>query len=259
MDWKNVPISVSVSSNLKPRPIFLCNSDSRHLVSSFISALEGLATQGKEQMKLRSFVVETAFKMINSLVSWNNSTIDTANENESLSLTTTSISTTLRRRKSCLLSSSKCKKNQLIELREHFERYCIRLPVFGFNSAKYDISFIMSYLLPILVTERQIEPTVNKKANQFVSLKSGNVQLLDIMNFIGGATSLDSFRKAYKTKETQAFFLYEWFENLQKLNNKELLPYDSFSRKLRKNNLLEKGHNDFENLTTIGLTSERTV
>ena len=46
---KHVPISVSVSSILIPEPIFLCNSDPRHLVSSFISAFEGLATQRKQQ------------------------------------------------------------------------------------------------------------------------------------------------------------------------------------------------------------------
>ena len=97
-------------------------------------------------------------------------------------------------------------KNQLIDLQEHFERYCNTLPVFGFNSAKYDINLIKSYLLPILVNEQQIEPTVIKKANQFVSFKFGDVQLLDIMNFLGGATSLDSFIKAYKTEETKGFF-----------------------------------------------------
>ena len=89
-------------------------------------------------------------------------------------------------------------KNQLIELQEHLERYCNVLPVFGFNSAKYDINLIKSYLLPILYNERNMEPTVIKKANQFVSFKF-DVQLLDIMNFLGGATSLDSFLKAYIT------------------------------------------------------------
>ena len=76
-------------------------------------------------------------------------------------------------------------KNQLIDLQEHFERYCNTLPVFGFNSAKYDINLIKSNLLPILVNERQIEPTVIKKADQFVSFKVGDVQLLDNMNFHG--------------------------------------------------------------------------
>ena len=120
------------------------------------------------------------------------------------------------------------RKNQLIDLQEHFERYCNVLPVFGFNSAKYDINLINSYLLPILVNDRDIEPTVIKKANQFVSFKFADIQLLDIMIFLGGATGLDSFLKAYKTKDTKGFFPYEWFDCPEKINNKELPPYDSF-------------------------------
>ena len=113
--------------------------------------------------------------------------------------------------------------------------------------------------MPILVNERQIERTVIKKANQFVSFKLGDVQLLDIMNFLGGATSLHSFLKAYKTEETKVFFPYVWFGNCGKLNNKELPQYDSFFNNLRKINLLEKDYNDFENLTTSGLSSEQVV
>ena len=94
-------------------------------------------------------------------------------------------------------------KNQLIELQEHLEAlqrstsYCNVLPVFGFNSAKYDINSIKSYLLLILINERNMEPSVIKKANQFVSFNFGDLQLLDIMNFLSGATSLDSFLKDY--------------------------------------------------------------
>ena len=58
---KHVPISVWISSNLIREPIF-CNLDSWHLVSSFISALAGLATQCKAQMKLKFIEVETAIK-----------------------------------------------------------------------------------------------------------------------------------------------------------------------------------------------------
>ena len=58
---KHVPISVSISSNLIPEPIF-CSSNPWHLVSSFISALAGLATQRKAQMKLKFIEIETAIK-----------------------------------------------------------------------------------------------------------------------------------------------------------------------------------------------------
>ena len=39
-----------------------------------------------------------------------------------------------------------------------------------------------------LVNERDIEPTVTKKANQFISIKFGDIQLLEILTFLGGAT-----------------------------------------------------------------------
>ena len=43
-------------------PIFLCNSNPRDLVESFINAVEGLAAQSKSQMKLKFLEVETATK-----------------------------------------------------------------------------------------------------------------------------------------------------------------------------------------------------
>ena len=60
---KHVPISVSISSYLIREPTFLCNANPRHLILSFITALEGLATQSKTQMKLKFIEVETAIKL----------------------------------------------------------------------------------------------------------------------------------------------------------------------------------------------------
>ena len=81
-----------------------------------------------------------------------------------------------------------------------------------------------SYLLPILVNERDIEPSVINKANQFISFKFDDIQLLAILNFLAGATSLVSFLKAYKTSETKGFFPYEWFDHPDKMQNTELPP-----------------------------------
>ena len=98
-----------------------------------------------------------------------------------------------------------------------------------------------------------------KKANQFVSFKFGDVQLLDIMNFLGAATSLDSFLKAYKTAETKGFFPYEWFDCPQKMNNSELPPYDAFFSKLRNLNPQEKDYSDYQNLLGSGLKTEEAL
>ena len=92
-------------------------------------------------------------------------------------------------------------------------------------------------MLPLLVNERRIEPIVIKKANQFVSFNFGYVELLDILIFLGGAPSLDSFLKAYKSLET-IFFSYEWFDDPEKLNNTQLPPYETYSN--LRNNPLEK-------------------
>ena len=146
-------------------------------------------------------------------------------------------------------------KNQLIDLQEHFERYCNVSPVFGFNRAKCDNNVVKSYFLPTSVNGQDIEPTDIKKANQLVSFKFGDIQLLDIMNFLDGAISLDSFLKAFKTKGTKGFFLYKWFDCSEKKNNKELPPNDSFSSILRNSNALEKDYIEFQNLVNSGLTT----
>ena len=99
------------------------------------------------------------------------------------------------------------KQNSLLtDLQDHLERYCNVLPVFGFNSSKFDSEIAQIFLLLLLVNERRIEPKVIKKANQFAPLKSGDVQLLDILNFLGGTTSFDSFLKVYKISVTKSFF-----------------------------------------------------
>ena len=79
------------------------------------------------------------------------------------------------------------------------------------------------------------------------------------MKFLGGATRLDSFLKAYRTKETKGFFPYEWFDCSEKMNNKELPLCDSFFNILRNSNPLEKDYNDSQNLVNSGLTTEQAV
>ena len=163
---KHVPISHSTSSNLILESTFLRNAHPHHLNSSFITALEGLATQSKTQMELNFIEVETAIKIKlcaileqlnqrrNRAERVSNFVDDRIVEEEEKDSTTQFL---------------QLQKNHIFDLKELFERYCNVLPVFGFNSAKYYINLIKSYLLIIFVNEQGIEPTVIKKANRFVS------------------------------------------------------------------------------------------
>ena len=254
---KHVSISVSISSNLIPEPILLCNANPHYVISSFITALEGLATQSKAQMKLNFIEVETVIKI--KLCAILKQLNQKRNRTERVSNFVDDCVVEEAEEKDLSTQILQMQENQIIDLQERFERYCNVSPVFGFNSPKYDINLINSYLLPNLVNERDIEPTVIQKANQFVSFMFGDIQLLDIMNLLGGATSLVSFLKAYKTKETKGFFPYEWFNCPEKMNNKELPLFDSFFSILRNSNPLEKGYNDFQNFVNSGLTTEQEV
>ena len=82
------------------------------------------------------------------------------------------------------------------------------------------------------------------------------MQFLDILNFLGGATSLESFLKAYKTSETKGFFPYEWFNSADKLDQTGLPSYDSFFNKLKNYNPLEKEYNDYKALIKSGSSHE---
>ena len=93
----------------------------------------------------------------------------------------------------------------------------------GFNSAKYDLNFKKSFLLPILLDERDIEPAVTKKATHFISFK---YSILGI-NIPGGASHLDSTLKAPKTSETKRSFTYEQFDHPDKIQEAEIPLYEA--------------------------------
>ena len=46
-------------------------------------------------------------------------------------------------------------KNHIIDLKQHLERYLNTLPVFGFNSGRYDLNLSKSYLIPHLVRDKE--------------------------------------------------------------------------------------------------------
>ena len=195
---KHIAISNSISSNLVKEPIFLCNSDPHHRVTSFIGALENVALQNKTIMKNLFLDIEKTIKI--ELGSVLVKLTQRHNRREQADLDDCDNET-------CTSTQFlHIQRKQLTDLQEHLERFCNVLPIFGFNSAKYDLNLIKSYLLPNFVNERNIEPSVINKANQFIWFKFGDIQLWDIMSFLGGETSLDSFLEAYKTSETKGFF-----------------------------------------------------
>ena len=219
---EHVPISVSTSSSLIAMPIFLCSSNPRDLVELFIDAGEGLATQSKAQMKLKFLEVE-------SKVSWPelwNLSMNAAAATNAFLSSRINVSKLIAKRK--MLQYNFCKyrkinwlssKNILNVTATYYQ--CLDLIAQNTTSTRSN-----PFCLPFssMSIERNIQPTVIKKANQFVFFKFNDVQLLHNLNFLGGATSLDSFVEPSKTPETKGCFPYEKFDCPQKTNNSELPP-----------------------------------
>ena len=137
---KHLPISISISSNLIPGPILFCNFNFHHLISSLITAVDGLATQSKTQVKMNFIEVGTAIKVklcdiLEQLKQRRNRAQKVPNfEDDCIAEEEKDLSTQLLQ----------MQKNQLFDLQDHFEPYCNVLSVFGFNRAKYDINLIKS-------------------------------------------------------------------------------------------------------------------
>ena len=79
------------------------------------------------------------------------------------------------------------------------------------------------------------------------------------MNFLAGATSLDSFLKAYKTKETRVSFPTNGSIVQRSWTTKSFLCITLFFSILRNGNPVEKDYNYFQNLVNSGLTTEQSL
>ena len=192
----HVPVSVSISSNLLDEPVFLCEKDPNRLIISFVAQMEILASKNKADLRPKFLAVEAEIKTRLSDIYSRLQIVSETQPNISSETEDSNVS------KSFLQIQQK----QLLDLQRHFNNYVDTLPVFGFNRGKYDLNLIKAYLIPHLLNDRDIQPTVIKKANQFISFKFGDIQFLDILNFLAGATSLDSFLKAYQSEETKGYF-----------------------------------------------------
>ena len=140
-------------SNLIVTPIFLCNSNARDLVESFIDAVEGLASQSKAQMKFKFLEIEIAIK--SKLTRTLESLKERRCQNQRVFEFEDHFFEDENEEKDASTQFLQMRKNQLIELQEHLERYSNVLPVFGFNGAKHEINLIKSYLLPILINDSE--------------------------------------------------------------------------------------------------------
>ena len=141
---KHVPVSVSISSNLKAKPIFLCNSNPRDLWFGWIvhrrSWRFSYKKQSSDEIEISGSRNSNQSKLTRTLESLN----ERHYRNQRVFEFKDHCFEDDNEEKDPSTQFLQMQKNQLIDLQEHLERYCNVLPVFGFKSTQYDINLIKS-------------------------------------------------------------------------------------------------------------------
>ena len=106
-----------------------------------------------------------------------------------------------------------------------------QVPVFGFNSGRYDINMIKEYFVKNLAIISDVN--VAKKENSYMFLSTSNFKFLDIKNYLAPGLSYDAWCRAYGCELQKLAFPYEWFDSFDKLNHKGPVKYEEFYSSLK--------------------------
>ena len=106
-----------------------------------------------------------------------------------------------------------------------------QVPVFGFNSGRYDINMIKEYFVKNLAIISDVN--VAKKENSYMFLSAPNFKFLDIKNYLAPGLSYDAWCRAYGCELQKLAFPYEWFDSFEKLNHKGPVKYEEFYSSLK--------------------------
>ena len=106
-----------------------------------------------------------------------------------------------------------------------------QVPVFGFNSGRYDINMIKEYFVGDLAIISDVN--VAKKENSYMFLSTPNFKFLDIKNYLAPGLSYDAWCRTYGCELQKLAFPYEWFDGFDKLNHKGPVKYEEFYSSLK--------------------------
>ncbi|CEG41884.1 hypothetical protein PHYSODRAFT_330091 [Plasmopara halstedii] len=117
-----------------------------------------------------------------------------------------------------------------------------QVPIFGFNSGRYDINLIKSDLFAIIGTDN-IESVI--KNPSYMCIATSNMKMLDISNYVPAGTSYDKYLTTYlggcKCEDKircvcglgKGIFPYEYITSYGVLSQTTIPPKSAFDSKLR--------------------------
>ena len=117
------------------------------------------------------------------------------------------------------------------KIKNQWDNWVNQVPVFGFNSGRYDLNMIKEYFVGDLAGISDVN--VAKKENSYMFLSTPNFKFLDIKNYLAPGLSSDAWCRAYGCELQKLAFPYEWFDSFDKLNHKGPVKYEDFFSSLK--------------------------
>ena len=117
------------------------------------------------------------------------------------------------------------------KVRNLWKTWVNQVPVFGFNSGRYDINMIKEYFVKNLAGISDVN--VAKKENSYMFLSTPKFKFLDIKSYLAPGLSYAAWCRAYGTELQKLVFPYEWLDSFEKLNHKGPVKYEDFYSSLK--------------------------
>ena len=200
---KHIPVSVAINDNLTKKPSFIVEEDSKKLAERFVVELLKRAREIEETVWLSNPVLGV-YKKFNE---------DDKGEQYG----------------GYLINEARVKLSK--ETAKSYVNWVKQVPVFGFNSGRYDINMIKEYFVENLTSLSDVN--VAKKENSYMFLSTPNFKFLDIKNFLAPGLSYDAWCRAYGCELQKLAFPYEWFDSFEKLNHIGPVKYEEFYSSLK--------------------------
>ena len=200
---KHIPVSVAINDNLTKKPSFIVEEDPKKLNKKFVVELLKRARQIEEKVESANYVLGVRRKM---------------NEDDQG-----------EQYGGYLINEAMVKLSK--ETAKSYVNWVKQVPVFGFNSGRYDINMIKEYFVENLTSLSDVN--VAKKENSYMFLSTPNFKFLDIKNFLAPGLSYDAWCRAYVCELQKLAFPYEWFDSFEKLNHIGPVKYEEFYSSLK--------------------------
>ena len=200
---KHIPVSVAINDNLTKKPSFIVEEDPKELNKKFVVELLKRARQIEEKVESANYVLGVRRKM---------NADDKGDQYGGY-----------------LINEASVKLSK--ETAKSYVNWVKQVPVFGFNSGRYDINMIKEYFVENLTSLSDVN--VAKKENSYMFLSTPNFKFLDIKNFLAPGLSYDAWCRAYGCELQKLAFPYEWFDSFEKLNHIGTVKYEEFYSSLK--------------------------